>query len=147
MSVRHIKTHEFNKCYKKLPKHVQQSANEQFKLLKENPQHPSLEFCQLSSRRDCWYARVTKGYRTLATKYENVYIWFWIGTHAKFDTLTANPKNLVPNNLPFDPIEGQSLFRSLVPGPSMKDVNPVELDDLIQQAISDFNEDRYAEWD
>ena len=148
MSVRHIKTHEFNKCYKKLPKHVQQSANEQFKLLKENPQHPSLEFRQLSSHRDCWYARVTKGYRTLATKYENVYISFWIGTHAKFDALTANPKNLVPNNLPFEQIEQQSPFTlSLVTGPSTKDVNSVELDDLIQQAISDFNEDRYEEWD
>ena len=148
MNVRHIKTIQFNKCYEKLPKHVQQAADNQFKLLKKDPQHPSLQFRQLRSRSDCWYARVTKGYRTLATKYQNVYIWFWIGTHAKFDTLTANPKNLVPNNLPFEPIEEQRAFTtSLMSGPSTEDVNSVRLNDLIQEAISDFNADRYEEWD
>ena len=30
--------------------------------------------------------------------------------------------------------------------PSTEDVNAVELDGLIQEAISDFNEDRYEEW-
>ena len=150
MNVRHIKTDNFNKCYEKLPKNIKEAADKQFKLLKENPQHPSLQFGQLSGRRDCWYARVTKDYRTLATKYENVYIWFWIGTHARFNALTANPKNLVPNNLPFDPIEEQSPLTSslsLMTVPSPEDVNSLKLDDLIQQAISDFSEDRYEEWD
>ena len=82
----------------------------------------------------------------MATKYQNVYIWFWIGTHAKFNALTANPKNLVPNNLPFDQIENLFTF-GLMPGPSTEDVNAFKLDDLIQQAISDFSGDRYEEWD
>lgn len=150
MSVRHIRTDNFKKCYKKLPRNVQQAADSQFKLLKKDPQHPSLQFRQLSSRSDCWYARVTQDYRTLATKYQNVYIWFWIGTHAKFNALTANPKNLVPNNLPFDPIEEQSPLTStlsLMTVPSTEDINALRLDDLIQEAISDFEEDRYVEWD
>ncbi|MDE0017536.1 MAG: hypothetical protein OXU51_15250 [Candidatus Poribacteria bacterium] len=86
----------------------------------------------------------------MATKYQNVYIWFWIGTHAKFNALTANPKNLVPNNLPFDPIEEQSPLTStlsLMTVPSTEDINALRLDDLIQEAISDFEEDRYVEWD
>ena len=146
MSVRHIRTDNFKKCYKKLPRNIQQTADSQFKLLKENPQHPSLQFRQLSSRRDCWYARVTDNYRTLATKYQNVYIWFWIGTHAKFNTLTANPKNLGPNNLAFDPIEAQTSLSSMSV-PSTENVNSIGLNDLIQEAISDFNQDRYEEWD
>ena len=147
MSVRHIRTAEFKKCYGKLPQPIQQSADKQFKLLKENPQHPSLQFRQLSSRSDCWYARVTDDYRALATKYQNVYIWFWIGTHTKFNALTARPKNLGPANLPSEPFTMS--FQSGWQGsrqPSTEDINPVELDSLIQEAISDFSEDRYEEW-
>jgi len=150
MSLRHIKTHQFNRCYKNLPKNVQKAADSQFKLLKKDPGHPSLKFRPLRSRRDCWYARVTDDYRTLATKYQNVYIWFWIGTHAKFNALTANPRNLVPKKLPFDPIEEQGSFTlSLISAPSTEeeDANSVGLKDLIQEAISDFKENRYEEWD
>ncbi len=153
MSVRHIRTDEFKKCYGKLPQPIQQSADKQFKLLKENPQHPSLQFRQLSSRSDCWYARVTDDYRALATRYQNVYIWFWIGTKAKFQALTARPKNLGPTNLPSDWIEQQQgpstmSFMSLVSSnqPTGEDINAGELDNLIQEAISDFNENRYEEW-
>ena len=156
MSVRHIRTAEFKKCYGKLPPQIQQAADRQFERLKENPQHPSLQFRQLSSRSDCWYARVTDDYRALATKYQNdqnVYIWFWIGTHAKFNALTARPKNLGPANLLSDRIEQQQtpLTTSLVSSwqgssqLSREDVN-AELDNLIHGAISDFNEDRYEEW-
>ena len=157
MSVRHIKVPQFNKCYGKLPPAVQKSANKQFQLLKKNPGHPSLEFRQLSVRSDCWYARVTDDYRALATKYQDVYIWFWIGTHAKFNTLTARPKNLVPKNIPFERIEEPQTqlttslsFMSGRQGSSQasrEDVNSVELNNLIQEAISDFNENRYEEWD
>lgn len=156
MSVRHIRTAEFKKCYGKLSQPIQESADKQFKLLKENPQHPSWQFRQLSSRSDCWYARVTDNYRALATRYQNVYIWFWIGTKAKFQVLTARPKNLGPTNLPSDQIKQQQepFIMSFVSvsglqgssQPSTEDVNPVELDNLIQEAISDFNEDKYEEW-
>jgi hypothetical protein len=50
-------------------------------LLKNNPQHPSLQFKKLGNRngQEIWSARVTSIYRVLAVKLPDEYVWFWIG--------------------------------------------------------------------
>ncbi len=151
MSDRHIRTNAFNKCYKKLPSQIQESADEKFEEIKEDP-NASTDFEKLSGWNNCWRVRFGE-YRALATKYENIYIWFWIGTKGRFNALIGRG-NPVPTNIPFERIEQQqrSLTTSLVSGwqkssqPSVEDVNTGKLDNLIQEAISDFNEDRYEEW-
>jgi len=40
--MRHFAGPSFWECYEKLPSHLQELADKNFNLLKENPQHPSL---------------------------------------------------------------------------------------------------------
>jgi hypothetical protein len=59
-------------------------------LLKNNPQHPSLQFKKLGNRngQEIWSARVTSIYRVLAVKLPDENVWFWIGEHNLYDALT-----------------------------------------------------------
>ncbi len=41
-NIKHVKTQRFRKHYEALPRHVQQLADKNFELLKQNPWHPSL---------------------------------------------------------------------------------------------------------
>lgn len=77
----HKTTPRFWNCYHKLPLRVQDLADKQFKLLKENPSHRSLRFEKLAGFDHYWSARVTKGYRAVATKDEEGFVWFLIGSH------------------------------------------------------------------
>jgi hypothetical protein len=58
-------------------------------LLKNNPQHPSLQFKKLGGRKgqEIWSARVTLKYRALAVKLPDEYVWFWIGEDNVYDVL------------------------------------------------------------
>lgn len=40
----HFATSDFWNCYRRLPKDVQQLADKNFELLKEDPRHPYLHF-------------------------------------------------------------------------------------------------------
>ncbi len=77
----HKTTENFWKCYYRLPLDVQNRADKQFKLLKENPNHQSLRFKKLEGSNHYWSARVAKGYRAVATKDEEGFVWFLIGHH------------------------------------------------------------------
>jgi hypothetical protein len=72
----------FWNCYHKLPKSIQQLADKNFDLLKQNPKHASLH---LKKIRDFWSVRVGVKYRALAIEVEEGLVWFWIGTHAEYD--------------------------------------------------------------
>jgi mRNA-degrading endonuclease RelE of RelBE toxin-antitoxin system len=54
--LKHLALKEFWEHYHKLPKHIQKKANKNFRLLKENPRHPSLHFKKVGS--GLWSARV-----------------------------------------------------------------------------------------
>ena len=55
-------------------------------LLKVNPQHPSLRFKRVGRLRS---ARVGMHYRALGVDVSDGVLWFWIGTHADYDTLIS----------------------------------------------------------
>src|SRR5437763_23499 len=55
-----------------------------FALLKRDPRHPSLHFKRVGRY---WSARVGLRYRALAVEVDDVYVWFWIGSHADYDRL------------------------------------------------------------
>ncbi len=82
--MRHYASLSFWKCYKKLPKPIQDLANKSFKLLKEDPEHPSLHFKKVEHY---WSVRIGIRYRALAVEMEKGLLWFWIGTHAEYDNL------------------------------------------------------------
>ncbi len=82
--MRHLASPSFWECYEKLPAHVQQLADKNFALLKENPEHPSLHVKKVAGY---WSARVGGKYRALAVEVGQGLLWFWIGTHAQYDKL------------------------------------------------------------
>ena len=83
-AMRHFANPSFWECYRKLSRDVQELADKNFKLLKENPGHPSLHLKKVGRY---WSARVGIKYRTVAVEVEEGLVWFWIGTHAEYDKL------------------------------------------------------------
>ena len=81
----HRATASFWSLYEALDKKSQKLADKNFKLLKQNPNHPSLHFKKLSP--DLWSALVGIGYRALAIPSPIGYDWIWIGKHAEYDRM------------------------------------------------------------
>jgi len=63
---------------------VQELADKSFRLLKDDPRHPSLHFKKVAR---FWSARVGLHHRTVAVEAADGLVWFWIGTHADYDRL------------------------------------------------------------
>ncbi len=80
-------TASFRKAFDALPEDIQDRAREAFKLFSENPGHPGLRLKQVHSTEPIYSARVTLDYRALAIRNNDVWIWFWIGSHADYDQL------------------------------------------------------------
>ena len=76
----HKTTPRFWDCYQRLPPVIQKLADKQFERLKEDPTHPSLRLEKLEGY-DYWSVRVTRGYRAIASKDEEGFVWFLIGKH------------------------------------------------------------------
>ena len=60
---------------------MQQRADKAFQLLKQDLQHPSVQFKKVGTK---WSARVDRGYRALAIATDDGFLWFWIGTHDEY---------------------------------------------------------------
>jgi len=84
--MRHFVSPSFWKLYEKLPRHIQNLADKNFALLKENPRHPSL---RLKTAGRYWSVRVGAKNRALAVEIEAGLLWFWIGTHDEYDKLLS----------------------------------------------------------
>ncbi|NET32054.1 MAG: hypothetical protein F6K19_08630 [Cyanothece sp. SIO1E1] len=80
----HYTTRRFWECYDSLPKSVQQTADQCYKLLKAEPSHPSLHFKKVGKY---WSVRAGQSYRALGVEVEKGILWFWIGSHAEYDKL------------------------------------------------------------
>ena len=81
----HLASRRFWECYGALPAEVQRLADANFRLLKSNAAHPSLQFKQVGRYRS---ARVGLHYRALAVDAPgDVVLWFWIGHHSEYDRL------------------------------------------------------------
>jgi hypothetical protein len=84
--MRHFASPSFWTAYHKLPTPIRQLADRNYVLLKDNPQHPSLHFKKVGH---FWSVRVGLHYRALAIEVEEGLLWFWIGSHSDYDTLTS----------------------------------------------------------
>jgi hypothetical protein len=69
-----------------LPADVRELADKNFRLLKSDPSHPSLQFKPLGGGR-LFSVRVGLYHRALGHPVEAGAHWFWIGTHAEYDRL------------------------------------------------------------
>lgn len=70
--------------FERLPEPAQKIAKRNFRLLTENPGHPSLRFKKVGK---FWSVRVGAGHRALAVDDAGDFIWVWIGTHHEYDRL------------------------------------------------------------
>jgi hypothetical protein len=80
-------THRFRETYARLPEHVRRRAREAYRRFADNPQHPSLRFKPVHTRRPIYAARVGLGHRALAMVDDETAVWFWIGTHAEYEEI------------------------------------------------------------
>lgn len=82
--MKHLTTPQFWELYQNLPSQIQELADKNFALLKQDSTHPSLH---LKKVKNFWSVRIGIRYRALAFQVEEGLIWFWIGTHADYDRM------------------------------------------------------------
>jgi len=80
----HRTTPDFWQLYNALPREVQELADKNYALLRNDPSHPSLRFREIEG---LWSVRVGAHYRALAYREDGDFVWFWIGSHADYDKL------------------------------------------------------------
>jgi hypothetical protein len=54
---------------------------------KENPRHPSLHFKRVDDEEPIYSARVSDDYRVLGILEGDTIVWYWIGSHDKYEHL------------------------------------------------------------
>lgn len=83
------RTKTFKKLFDRLSDEVKENARKQYRLFCEDPSHPSLGLKPIGSTRNnkikAYEVTVGMGYRAAYFQDEDVYVWFWIGTHNSFD--------------------------------------------------------------
>ena len=78
-------TPSFWRDYYALPVDVREAAREAYRKFALNPAHPGLQLERLKFDARAWSVRVTKNYRAVARRFEDDWVWVWIGSHAEFD--------------------------------------------------------------
>jgi hypothetical protein len=82
-------TARFRRAFAQLPAEAQQQARAAHRLFQQNPHHPSLRFRQVHPTLPVYSVRVGLHYRALGVRNGDTIIWFWIGSHADYDTVLA----------------------------------------------------------
>ncbi|MBI2876125.1 MAG: hypothetical protein HYY20_04520 [Candidatus Tectomicrobia bacterium] len=80
----HRTTPRFWEHYGRLSNDIRELADKNFKLLKGNPWHPSLQFKKIGK---LWSARVGLAHRAVAIEDGEDLIWVWIGTHDEYERM------------------------------------------------------------
>jgi len=89
-----VQTKHFKKCFKQLPREVQEAAKSSFLQFKETPNypfHPSLLIKKMKGYKGIWEGHVTEGYVFTFHKGrdeetgEIIYFFRKIGTHKIYD--------------------------------------------------------------
>lgn len=79
--------------YNELPKRIQDTADRKFELLKQNPDHPSLDFKPVKDTEEGKFhrAKVTqKKYRAVVLRVgKGLYIWFCIDVHDVYERVIS----------------------------------------------------------
>lgn len=84
--MKHYASARFWAQFGALPEDVRAVADKNYRLLRQDPQHPSLHFKKIG---DLWSVRVGVHHRALGTQVPDGIVWFWIGTHAEYDKMVG----------------------------------------------------------
>jgi len=80
-------TEDFLACFRQLPQDVKEKARKNYRLWRQNPNHPSLRFKRVHTREPIYAVRVGIEWRALGLREDDTIYWFWIGPHAEYDRL------------------------------------------------------------
>ena len=80
-------TRRFRELYAELPSEVQERARKAYRLWRNDPTHPGLNFKQVVPARRIYSARVGRDYRVLGTLQGDTVVWYWIGKHEIYDRI------------------------------------------------------------
>lgn len=78
---------KFRKDFGELPEDVQALARQAYRLWKQDPWHNGLQFKQVHQSRPYYSVRIGAHWRAVGEKTDNEVVWFWIGSHAEYDSL------------------------------------------------------------
>ena len=78
---------KFRDRYGNLPEPVRSQARRAYRLFKQNPSHPGLNFKKVEGEDNIYSARIGLGYRALGELEGGAIVWFWIGPHAEYDKI------------------------------------------------------------
>ena len=70
-----------------LPADVREDAKQAYRLFRDNPSHPCLNFKRLEGLDGVYSARIGLNYRAVATLKKNRAVRYWIGSHAEYGRL------------------------------------------------------------
>ncbi len=80
----HFATPGFWFHYRQLPAEIRAAADRCFEMLRADPRHPSLRLKKVGA---FWSVRVNPRVRALARDRPGGLVWFWIGTHDRYEQL------------------------------------------------------------
>ena len=75
----------FRQLLKQLPLEIQRLAIAKYRLWMDDPFFPTLHFKEI--RPPLWSVRINQDYRAPGRRYDELIVWFWIGTHREYDRL------------------------------------------------------------
>ncbi len=78
-------TKRFRAGVKTLPESIRKQAREAYRLFRQNPYHPSLNFKLVIPAERVYSVRIGIHYRALGRWIGDEVVWFWIGPHAEYD--------------------------------------------------------------
>lgn len=82
-------TDDFRACFALLPEEVKKQAQRNYQRWKKDPHHPGLRFKRVHPREPLYSVRVGQGWRAIGLREGDSITWFWIGSHADYETLLS----------------------------------------------------------
>jgi hypothetical protein len=85
-----VATRRFWELFHALPVDVQKLAVKNYRLWRQNRNHPSLHFRILQGSKNRFTVRIGDHYRALGRLDSTTITWVWIGSHAEYDQLVSS---------------------------------------------------------
>jgi hypothetical protein len=82
--VKSFTTDGFWRAYRSLPEGIRVRARRAYRLFRENPRHPSLQFKRVHPTEPIYSARIARDFRVVGIMEESSVVWFWIGPHDEY---------------------------------------------------------------
>ncbi len=80
-------TREFWRLFDRLPKKTRFQAVLAYHRWRTAPYHSSLQYKRVGHAVAAYSVRISRDWRALGLKTDEIVTWFWIGSHAEYDKL------------------------------------------------------------